>query len=91
MKFFPILLKGKYSNKRRDMQIKLEKSGIQTRTVFTGNISRQPVAKKFQWTSYGKLHNADKIMRSGLLIGCHELISKKNIDFIKEKLSEFFN
>ena len=88
---FPILLKGKYSNKRRDIQIKLEKSGIQTRTVFTGNISRQPVAKKFKWTSYGKLHNADKIMRSGLLIGCHELISKKNIDFIKEKLSEFFN
>mgnify|MGYP005638272443 CR=1 FL=1 len=62
--------------------IKLEKSGIQTRTVFTGNILRQPVAKKFKWTSCGKLHNADKIMRSGLLIGCHELISKKNIDFI---------
>ena len=35
------------------MQIFLEKEGIQTRTIFTGNIMRQPVSKKFEWDSFG--------------------------------------
>ena len=28
------------------MQIFLEKKGVQTRTIFTGNILRQPIMKK---------------------------------------------
>ena len=87
---FPIMLKNKYFNKRTDLQIKLEKSGIQTRTIFTGNITRQPVAKKFKWSIYGNLINSDKIMQSGILLGCHELITDEDLNYIKEKLSEFF-
>ena len=42
-----IILQGKLTEKRKELQIFLEKNGIQTRTIFTGNIMRQPVAKKF--------------------------------------------
>ena len=42
---FPLLLQGQLANKRKEMQIFLEKEGIQPRTIFTGNIRRQPVSK----------------------------------------------
>jgi CDP-6-deoxy-D-xylo-4-hexulose-3-dehydrase len=87
---FPIMVKGEYRNKRTDLQIKFEKSGIQTRTIFTGNITRHPVAKKFKWSIYGNLANSDKIMQSGILLGCHESIIKEHISYLREKLSEFF-
>ncbi len=88
---FPIMVKKyKHFNNRTDLQIKLEKSGIQTRTIFTGNITRHPVAKKFKWSVYGNLNNSNKIMRSGILLGCHELITDKHINYLKEKLGEFF-
>lgn len=87
---FPFVLKNKYVNKRKKLQIFLEKANIQTRTIFTGNITRQPVAKKFTWKKHSTLHNSDKVMKSGILIGCHELISNENIKYIEKKLGEFF-
>ena len=86
---FPFLLKNKYKDRRKDLQIQLEKSGIQTRTIFTGNITKQPVAKKFKWRSSGNLNVADNIMKSGILIGCHELINDKDIAFIKKQIDDF--
>ena len=87
---FPFLLKNKYKKKRKELQIMLEKTGIQTRTIFTGNITRQPVAKKFKWKSHGKLNISNHIMESGMLIGCHELIDNNDINFIKKQIDGFF-
>ena len=72
---FPLMLTNKLKGRRKDFQIFLEKSGIQTRTVFTGNILRQPVAKKFKWESHGSFTASDQIMENGVLLGCH---NKKN-------------
>jgi len=88
---FPFMLKGKYSEKRSNLQIKLEQSYIQTRTIFSGNITRQPVAKKFKWKKIGRLTNADKIMKTGILIGCHELINDNHINYLYNNLYEFFS
>ncbi len=87
---FPMMLNNKYSLSRTKLQKKLEKSNIQTRTIFTGNITKQPVSKKFRWTKSGSLKNSNKIMTSGILIGCHELINNNDIDYLREKLIEFF-
>ena len=87
---FPIMLKNEYINRRADLQIKLEKSGIQTRTIFTGNITRHPVSKKFKWKAYDKLINSDKVMQSGILLGCHELINDNHINYLRKILHEFF-
>src|SRR5690606_8889208 len=57
---------------RRDPQLFLEQRNIQTRTVFTGNILRQPgfkhIAHKAMPQGYPE---ADKVMRGGMLIACH--------------------
>ena len=87
---FPLILKNSFADKRTDLQIYLEKSKIQTRTIFSGNVTRQPIAKKFKWRKVGNLKNADIIMKSGLLIGCHELIDDVKISYLEETLNKFF-
>tara|TARA_B100000900_G_scaffold415990_1_gene448340 strand:- start:8793 stop:9983 length:1191 start_codon:yes stop_codon:yes gene_type:complete len=85
---FPLMLEGSLKNKRKEVQIFLEKAGVQTRTIFTGNILRQPVAKKFQWDSYGNFDVSDEIMRNGILLGCHNQMTKPKLDYMIEKLME---
>ena len=88
---FPIILQNKLASKRKEVQIFLEKSGIQTRTIFTGNILRQPVAKKFKWESYGNFSVSDNIMKSGILLGCHNKQTKDKMDYTLQKLFEAEN
>jgi CDP-6-deoxy-D-xylo-4-hexulose-3-dehydrase len=85
---FPLMLCDKLKNKRKEVQIYLEKAGIQTRTIFTGNILRQPVAKKFKWDSFGTFEASDSIMGNGILLGCHNQQTKDKLDYMIEKLLE---
>ena len=85
---FPIILQNDLANKRREMQIFLEKAGIQTRTIFTGNIMRQPVSKKFKWESYGTFEISDEVMRSGILLGSHNRQPIENLEFIIKTIKE---
>lgn len=77
---------------RRDLQIFLEQRNIQTRTVFTGNILRQPgfkgIAHKAAANGYPE---ADKVMRGGMLIACHHGLDQGQIDHMKESISAFMN
>lgn len=68
---FPMILKENCKFTRSELQIFLEKKNIQTRVVFTGNILRQP-GFKFLNTNSHNFPEADRVMRSGFLIGCHQ-------------------
>jgi CDP-6-deoxy-D-xylo-4-hexulose-3-dehydrase len=48
---FPLTIKKNKKFNRRDMQIYFEKNNIQTRTIFTGNILRQPIMKNLKYKS----------------------------------------
>ena len=79
---YPVIIKNP-KIKRKNLQIFLEKRGVQTRTIFTGNILRQPIMKNIP---YKKIKNADNnsnfIMENGMLIGCHHGLVKKDLDYI---------
>ena len=87
---YPLLIKKKSFIKRQELQIFLEKKGIQTRTIFTGNILRQPVMKS---RIHKKIRNAgvnsDNVMRNGILIGCHHGLKTKDLMYIKSKFNKF--
>ncbi len=85
---FPLILQNELENKRRELQVFLESVNIQTRTIFTGNIMRQPVAKKFKWESYGTFEISDEVMRSGILLGSHNRQPIENLEFIVSKIKE---
>jgi CDP-6-deoxy-D-xylo-4-hexulose-3-dehydrase len=75
---------------RRDLQIFLEKRNIQTRTVFTGNILRQPgfknVAHKASKDGYLQ---SDRVMRGGMLLACHHGLTEPQIAHVMESVTEF--
>lgn len=87
---YPIIIKKNSRIKRRDMQIFLEKKGIQTRTIFTGNILRQPIMKK---KKYKKVKNcslhSNNIMKNGILIGCHQGLREVEISYMFKNIKLF--
>ena len=61
-----------------------------TRTVFTGNILRQPgfknIAHKASASGYAE---SDKVMRGGMLIACHHGLVEAQINHMKESITLF--
>lgn len=75
---------------RRDLQIFLEKRNIQTRTVFTGNILRQPGFKNQPHkAAKGGYPESDKVMRGGMLLACHHGLNDAQINHVMESVTEF--
>ena len=78
---FPLVIKKNANFSRTDLQIYLENKGIQTRTIFTGNILRQPLMKNIYYKKHSQSHIiSDDVMRNGILIGCHHGLRKKDLN-----------
>ena len=89
---FPIIIKKNKFFDRRKLQIYLEQNNIQTRPIFSGNILRHPAfLKSYQRKKINSFKNSDYIMKHGILIGCHQGLSLKNLDFIHKKINKFIN
>jgi CDP-6-deoxy-D-xylo-4-hexulose-3-dehydrase len=72
------------------MQIFLEKKGIQTRTIFTGNILRQPIMKKKKYKKVKNCSlNSNNIMKNGILIGCHQGLREVEISYMFKNINLF--
>ena len=87
---FPLVIKkNKYFN-RKDLQIFFEKKNIQTRTIFTGNILKQPVMKNKFYKKHPNCNQiADNIMKNGILLGCHQGMVKNDLNYIHKVFKKF--
>ncbi|MFL2890001.1 MAG: DegT/DnrJ/EryC1/StrS family aminotransferase [Pelagibacteraceae bacterium] len=88
---YPIILRKNLNFTRKDLQIHLEKQNIQTRPIFSGNILRHPafhpiISNKNKLNNF---KNSDYIMKYGLLIGCHQGLTKKDISYIHASILSF--
>ncbi len=89
---FPVTIRESAPFIRRDLQIFLEKRNIQTRTVFTGNILRQPGFKNVAHkAAAGGYPEADKVMRGGMLLACHHGLNDAQISHVMESVTTFMN
>ena len=86
----PLIVRDEAPFTRRELQTYLEGQGIQTRTVFTGNILRQPgyrdIARR---EAPGGYPNADRVMRSGMLLACHHGLSAEDLAYIHDRFRAF--
>lgn len=89
---YPIILKKNKFFSRKELQIFLENNNIQTRPIFSGNILRHPAFESLnsKQNNINTFKNADYIMQYGLLIGCHQGLSNKHINYIHEVIRKFF-
>lgn len=87
---FPLTIRDDAPFTRRDFQIFLERRNIQTRTVFTGNILRQPgfagIPRREHPAGYPE---ADRVMRGGVLLGCHHGLTEAQLDHVHETCEIF--
>ncbi|MDC3206269.1 aminotransferase class I/II-fold pyridoxal phosphate-dependent enzyme [Candidatus Pelagibacter sp.] len=90
---YPVIIRENKSFNKRDLQIFLEDNNVQTRPIFSGNILRHPafsnlISKKNRLNDFKK---ADYIMKNGILIGCHQGLTEKNIKTIHNLILKFIS
>lgn len=89
---FPLCIKEGAPFTRYDLLEHLEADGIQTRVLFSGNITRHPVYKKNgSWRVASSLDKADYIMANSFLLGCHQGMNETEIEIITSSAKKFFS
>ena len=87
---FPLVIKNNKLFNRKEMQIFFEKHKIQTRTIFTGNILKQPVMQNKYFKKHPKCHIiANDVMKNGILLGCHQGMKKSELDYMCKTFLKF--
>ena len=88
---YPIIIVPNKLFNRKELQIFLEKNKIQTRPIFSGNILRHPAFSNLisRKNKLNEFENADYIMKNGILIGCHQGLSIKDLKLIHNKIKNF--
>ncbi|MFI0435321.1 MAG: aminotransferase class I/II-fold pyridoxal phosphate-dependent enzyme [Parachlamydiaceae bacterium] len=87
---FPLTVKSSAPFTRTDMQIFMEKRNIQTRTIFTGNVLRQPAFKNIAHRgSVNDFKEADRVMRGGILLGCHHGLTDEMVEHVHDSFKTF--
>ncbi len=84
----PILINQNYVSQKEKLLKFLNKNGIETRPIISGNFLNQPSIKLFKLNK-NKLNfkGAQEVENRGFFLGLHtSKISKKQINFLKEKI-----
>jgi CDP-6-deoxy-D-xylo-4-hexulose-3-dehydrase len=74
---------------RRDLVTFLEEKKIGTRTLFGGNLTRQPAYKNMRHRVFQELVNTDVIMKDSVWVGCHPSIDHERLDYIVKTFDAF--
>lgn len=83
---YTILIKNPEILSRSKLRYELEKEGIETRPLF-GSIPTQQIAYKHLKEEYkNKIPNADYVGENAFYIGCHQYLTRDDLDYIIKTL-----
>ncbi len=87
---FPVMIRSESGVRRSEFQQHMERNGIDTRMVWTGNATRQPAFRDvpFRLPADG-LPNADEVMEHGLVLPSNHGLDDDDIDYIWETAEKF--
>ena len=83
---FPLTYRGD----RGKLLCHLEKNGIETRPMFSGNITRHPAYSKDMYRISGTLKEADEITAHSFWISCHPSLTKSDLKYMVKVFDDFF-
>ena len=75
------------TEKRLELLTFLEDNNVQTRVTFAGNVTRHPIYREY----LQPFENSDTIMKNGFLLGAHHGMTIEDVDYVCDKIKEFFN
>lgn len=81
----PLSTKGN----RKPLMVHLEKHGIETRSMFSGNILRHPAYQSVD-TRSSSLENADWILEHSFWISCHPALTQEELDRIVNAFKTYY-
>jgi CDP-6-deoxy-D-xylo-4-hexulose-3-dehydrase len=80
---FPVLIRPESGIRRAEFQEHMEGHGVDTRMVWTGNVTRQPAfAKVPHRVPDGGLPNADRVMEQGLILPLNHGLDDDDIEYL---------
>lgn len=79
---YPLVIKKRMSISRSKLMYKLEKSGIETRPLFSCIPTQQPAYQHLKEKYEGTLPNSEYIGKNGFYIGCHQFIGQEDLSYI---------
>lgn len=80
-----------FAGDRGKLVAHLEKNGIETRSMFAGNITKHPAYKDSEYRISGELKDADYILEHSFWISCHNSLTKEDLEYIVKVFDEFFH
>lgn len=85
---FPLLLNN--ADKRRALQVYLDKHKIGSRLVFGGNLTKQPYMKGRKFWMAQDLSNTDFLMTNALWVGVYPGLCEQSVRYMAAKILDFF-
>jgi len=87
---FPLTIKKSAPFERNNLVRYLEDHKIQTRPLFSGNITKHPAYKNIKHRKISRLENSQYILEQSFLIGTHHGLTDKMLDYMFEIFNGFF-
>jgi CDP-6-deoxy-D-xylo-4-hexulose-3-dehydrase len=87
---YPVMIQGEAGIARAEVQEYLDGHDVDTRTVWTGNVARQPMMRgaTFRIPESG-LANADSIMERAFLLPCNHGMGDSDVAYVVDQLEGF--
>lgn len=79
-----------YAGDRGKLVAHLESKGIETRSMFAGNITKHPAYRNSKYRISGKLVESDIILKHSFWIGVHPRMTKEDRKYVVDAFDEFF-
>lgn len=87
---YPVTIRPDAPFERAAIQEWLDGHDVDTRTIWTGNVTRQPMLRGVSFrTPAGGLPNADAVMARGFLLPCNHGMGDDDVAFVLEQLEGF--
>lgn len=86
---FPILIKDNAPFSLLELNRYLFSHNVDTRPIFTGNITKQPYFKNKQFRIIGNLNNTDKMMERTFWIGVYPGLTVDMLEYVVKIIDEF--
>ncbi|GAB2659954.1 lipopolysaccharide biosynthesis protein RfbH [Prescottella soli] len=87
---YPVTVREDAGFARSDLQESLEGAGIDTRTVWSGNVTRHPMMRNVEYrVPEGGLPNADEVFARGMSLGMSHGMSDEELDHVVASIHAF--
>lgn len=85
---YPLVIEQGAGYGRKELRRHLEREGIESRPLLSGNITRHPA---FEGYRSQELAGADTLHEKGVYVSCHPYLTEQHMDHIVQAVTSFFS